>query len=416
MNNKLNNYNKNDIYVLAVSTGVDSMVLLDLAIKNNLNIVVAHVNHNKRESSIKEEAFVKEYCLKNNLKLEILQFNNTGNNFQNEARNARYNFFYNVSVKYNASKIFTAHHSFDNVETVLINILRGSNLKGYAGLGNSSYNGISIERPLLTFSKNEIYKYALDNNITFFEDESNLDNTYLRNNIRNNVVKNIELVNNTFDKKFLQYSNLLNESFDFIRSTSLSYIKDNKVNIKEYNNLHIAIKKDILNCLFEQYNLNTSNSKIDDCIKLLSNNKPNLSYNIQKDYKLIKEYDFFYLSNNSSKEVYVNMGEFDKCEIDMYKTFYFSNKIPKTYTSYIKICYNKEEFPLVIRTRLDGDKINIKNGTKKVSDFFKDLKIPKEQRDNILLVENNKKEIIWILDYYKKKIDEDFIYLVYEEA
>lgn len=415
MKNKLNTYNKNETYIIGVSCGVDSMVLLNLALENNLDVVVCHVNHNKRDASIKEEEFIKEYCMKNNIKLEILQFNNEKDNFQNNAREARYNFFYNTALKYKAKTIFTAHHSYDNAESVLINILRGSNLKGYSGITTSSINDILIKRPLISFNKNEIYQYANDNNITFFEDESNNDNTYLRNNIRNNILPILKEINKDFDSKFTQYSNLLNESFDFIRNTSLSYIKDNTVNIKEYNKLHLCIKKDILNYLFEQYNLNTSTSKINDCIKLLENNKPNQTYDINNNYKLIKEYDFFYLSNKKHTSISKIMGFNEKCEIPMYGMFYFSNIEPKNYTSFMKICYNEKEYPLKIRNRINGDKIQIKNGHKKVNDLFTDLKIPKEKREEILIIENNNNEIIWVLDYYKKPINDNFIYLVYEE-
>lgn len=415
MKDKLNTYNKNDIYIIGVSTGVDSMVLLDLALKSNLNIVVCHVNHNKREASIIEEKFITDYCNKNDIKLEILQYHYNKNNFQQDARTSRYNFFYNVATKYNATKILTAHHSYDNVETILINILRGSNLKGYSGISNTQINHVSIERPLINFSKNEIYEYAKNNTITFFEDESNTNDSFLRNNIRNNILPSLESINKNFDNKFLQYSNLLNETFDFIRNTSLSFIKNNKVNIKEYNDLHISVKKDILNCLFEKYNLNTSLSKILDCIKLLSTPTPNQTYDIQGEYKLIKEYETFYLSNKTNNSISVNMCFDEKCEIPMYGMFYFSNIIPKNYTSIMKICYNEKEFPLTIRTRINGDKIAIKNGHKKVNDLFTDLKVPKEKRDKILIIETSNKEIIWVLDYYKKQIDGEFIYLVYKE-
>ncbi len=415
MKNKLNTYNKNEVYVIGVSTGVDSMVLLNLAIENNLNVVVCHINHNKRESSKKEEIFIKDFCNKNNIKLEILQFNYTQNNFQQEARIARYNFFYNTAIKYNATSILTAHHSHDNVETILMNILRGANLKGYSGISNSSLNNILIKRPLITFNKNEIYEYANTNNITFFEDESNIDNSFLRNNIRNNILPLLNDINPDFDNKFLQYSNLLNETFDFIRTTSLSYIIDNKVDLNVYRNLHITIKKDILNYLFEINNLSTSTTKLNDCIKMLLNNNPNLSYDIQNNFKLIKEYNSFYLSNKKTKNISINMGENEKCEIPMYGVFYLSNIEPKNYTYICKMCYNDKDFPLTIRTRLNGDKVQIKNGHKKVNDLFTDLKIPKEKRDEILLVETNNKEIIWVLDYYKKHIEKEYIYLVYEE-
>ncbi len=410
----MNNYN-NDLYVLAVSTGVDSMVLLDMAIKNKLNIVVAHVNHNKRKESIEEENYIKDFCFKNNIKLEILQFNHDKENFQNEARIARYNFFYNVAIKYNAKTILTAHHANDNVETILINILRGSNLKGYAGISDNTYNNILIKRPLLNFNKNEIYEYANNNDVKYFEDISNNDSTYLRNNVRNNILNNLQLINNDYETKFKQYSELLLESYDYIRTTSTSYVINNKVNINIYNNLHICIKKDILNYLFEQYNLTSSKNKINDCIKLIENNSVNISYDINKGYKLIKEYEHFYISNKSSNKVHISMGINEKCEIPMYGTFYFSNIVPKTYTDILKICYNNEEFPITIKTKENGDKIQIKNGHKKVSDFFTDKKIPKENREKILLIENNKKEIIWIMNYYKQIVEDNYIYLVFEE-
>lgn len=413
MKNSMNNY-ANELYVIAVSTGVDSMVLLDLAVENKLNIVVAHVNHNKREQSNIEENFIKEYCLKNNIKLEILQYTHEKDNFQNEARNARYNFFYNVAIKHNAKKILTAHHSYDNVETILINILRGSNLKGYAGITNTTYNDIIIQRPLIQFNKNEIYNYANNNNIRYFEDDSNNDSTYLRNNIRNNVLNNLQNINEDFEKKFTQYSELLLESYDFIRSTSISNIINNKVNINTYKNLHKCIQKDILNYLFEQNNLTSSKTKINDCINLLLNNNVNVSYDINKGYKLIKEYEYFYLSNKISNKIHKTMCLNEKCEIPMYGTFYLSNIIPKTYTDILKICYNEEEFPITIRNKENGDKIQIKNGHKKVSDLFTDNKVPKEQRENILLIENNNKEILWVMNHYKKDINKDYIYLVFE--
>lgn len=408
------NLNENDIYVLAVSTGVDSMVLLDLAKQNNLNIIVAHVNHNKRDSSIDEQNFITEYCKNNNIKLEILQYKYIDKNFQNEARIARYNFFYDVAIKHKANTILTAHHSYDNVETVLINILRGGNLLSYSGIKESNINEITIKRPLLNYSKNEIYNYANNNNVTYFEDDSNKEDIYLRNNIRNNILNNLENINKDFDKKFLQYSNLLNETYDFIRSTSLSYFKDDKIQLDQYLSLHITIQKDILNCFFEKYNITSSTSKLNDCIEVLKNTKPNLTYNLQDNYRLIKEYNYFYITDKLTKEICITMGEFDKCEIPVYGRFYFTNILPKTYTSYVKMCYNKLDFPVKIRTRVNGDKVKIKNGHKKISDLFIDLKIPKEKRDEILLVETNNNEIIWVIDYYKKKVDENFIYLVNE--
>ena len=142
--------------VLAVSTGVDSMVLLDFVEKStNAKIIVAHVNHHRRIESNDEQAFIEEYCLDHKIALEVLELNfeNT-QNFQNNARKERYIFFKEVVDKYQATYLLTAHHANDNLETIIMRLIKSSSLKGYAGIPKTQeFEGYTIYRPLINTLK-----------------------------------------------------------------------------------------------------------------------------------------------------------------------------------------------------------------------------------------------------------------------
>ena len=134
-NNKhLNNLDKSRPIVLALSGGVDSMVLFDLLLKANFNVIIAHVNHHKRVESITEEQYIRQIAKETNCIIEVLDYIHEKDNFQAEAHNSRYEFFSNVCRKYNAGALITAHHYIDNLETIIMNIVRGSNIYGYAGI------------------------------------------------------------------------------------------------------------------------------------------------------------------------------------------------------------------------------------------------------------------------------------------
>jgi tRNA(Ile)-lysidine synthetase-like protein len=159
----------NDEYVIVgVSAGPDSMALLHM-LKNNLKcqLVCAHINHNVRKQSDEEENFLKQYCKENNIIIETHKIKSyTKNNFENEAREKRYAFYKKILSKYHSHNLFLAHHGDDLIETVMMKIIRGSNLEGYAGIKTYSYlENYKIIRPLLSITKEDILKYNKDNNI-----------------------------------------------------------------------------------------------------------------------------------------------------------------------------------------------------------------------------------------------------------
>ena len=171
----LNNLLKeNDTIVVATSGGPDSMCLLsilnNLKDKYKLQIICAHVNHGLRQESNDEKKFVENYCVINNLIFEYMKIDSyTKDKFsENEGRSKRYAFFQELMNKYNAKYLFTAHHGDDLIETIMMRIVRGSNLKGYIGIKLINNN---IVRPLLFVDKKEIINYLNEHNISYVTDK-----------------------------------------------------------------------------------------------------------------------------------------------------------------------------------------------------------------------------------------------------
>ncbi len=402
-------FTKEEPLVLAYSGGVDSTTLYHLLKDLNYNIILAHVNHNKRIESQFEQKEIVKMANQDNTIIEIYNYNHEGNsNFHNDAHNKRYSFFIDVCKKYNSKHIITAHHQDDNLETILLNLISGSNLYGYGGISEimNIFEDINIIRPLLSFSKEEIYSYAHKMNYIYFEDSSNQELDYKRNRIRHKVIPLLKEETNDILKKSAQYSNILKESFQYIRNESLIYLTNNKIKINTFKNLKLPIQKDILCLLLENYNLNKNENIIMDLLNISLNEKPQADYNLSNNYIFKKRYDSIYIEKKDIIDNYSYLlNENNTIYIRNRYKIYFSKNKPANCAKFISLCYNKITFPLLIRNRLNEDVIKMSYGHKKVKNLFIDLKLTKEKRDLIPLVFNNN-ELIWIIDYAKS----EFVY------
>ena len=172
-------------YIVAVSGGVDSVVLLDLLSKQtDLHLIVTHFDHGIRSDSATDAQFVKKLADKYNLTFELGSAQLGADASEEKARDARYAFLNSTKAKHDALQIITAHHSDDIVETIIINLTRGTGWRGLSSLRSTK----SILRPLLDFTKSDILQYAKDHNLEWVEDSTNQDLRYLRNEIRHKIV------------------------------------------------------------------------------------------------------------------------------------------------------------------------------------------------------------------------------------
>lgn len=192
-------------YVLAVSGGVDSVVLLDmLSRQSGLDLVVAHFDHGIRDDSAQNAVFVSDLAKKYNMPFETRREELGVNANEETARNRRYDFLRSVAKKHDA-KLITAHHADDVIETIAINLSRGTGWRGLAVLDSD------VIRPLTNITKAEIINYANEHNLTWQEDSTNSSDVYLRNRIRSKLVdfdsdKKLQLLGLWAEQKTLKRS------------------------------------------------------------------------------------------------------------------------------------------------------------------------------------------------------------------
>lgn len=239
----LNENFQNQNYLLAVSGGVDSMVLADLFYQLKLNFQIAHINYKLRANdSDLDEKLVNDFCQKRQIKFHLYRVSEQDdlpkNSIQEWARNLRYDFFYKIKKEENLDLIVTAHHLNDNVETFFIHLSRGSGIKGLSGIPNQSEN---ILRPLLTFKKEEIYAFAKSEKIDFREDKSNAKNDYLRNQWRNIILPKIEETQPLLMENIGKSLTYLNDAKHFIEEQIQSIL--NEITVAKNENLLVLDKE-----------------------------------------------------------------------------------------------------------------------------------------------------------------------------
>ena len=406
------------------SGGVDSICLLHILHTLGYKVVLAHVNHNKRVESNLEEQAMNFLAKTMNIPFEVINYHYEGNdNFHNDAHKIRYDFYKRVADKYNTKIITTAHHLDDLAETIIIKLISGSNLYGYGGISNCLYDDkYKIVRPLLSVDKEQIYKYAKDNNLTYFEDSSNAEDDYLRNRIRHHIIPLLKKENPNFLNQVNDYSIIVKEAFNYIRKDSINYLNNhnNIIDISSFNKLDIGLKKDIICLLFENNKVEKSNTVINNCLDLISNNK-NKKINIKDNVIFVTEYGKAYIKiDNIINDYCYTLDINNKISIMGKYVLYFSKLEPINNEKYIKLCYNDLKLPFLVRNKKVGDFIRMNYGNKKVSRILIDQKVKKEDREIIPLIFDNSGDLLWVYNYAKNidvinQKNSGDIYLVCEE-
>lgn len=409
--------------IVAVSGGADSVALLYVLYKLGYKVILAHVNHHKRKESEIEEAEMKKFADSLSIPFELLNYHYDGmDNFHNDSHNARYNFFKELCAKYNTNMIATAHHMDDQIETVLMKLMEGSNLYGYGGIAILNDDGeYKIIRPLLCVDKEEIYSYVKENNLVYFEDSSNHQDDFLRNRLRHHVVPLLKAECPSLGEKIEEYSIQAHEAFDYIRRQSKAYLKENndEISYESFKELDIALRKDIIALLLENNNIRKNNDIILKILKIMEDSNGSKEIHLEGKYLFVRSYNIgkIVLKTEISDASYL-MNLEDTITIGNYM-FYFTKSHNNILAKSINLCYNVLEFPFTIRYIKEGDNIHLNVGTKKVSRILIDKKVPKENRSQVPVVINGNGEILWVYDYAKsdsvsKQKNSGDIYLVCE--
>lgn len=406
-------------YLLAVSGGIDSMLMLWLFNNSKLNFSVANINFNLRgEEANQDSQFVIDYCHKNHINLFHKGFDTNTYAKENKisiqmaARDIRYQWFAELAEENNFDYIPVAHHLDDQSETFFINLIRGT---GVAGLHGLARNKNKVIRPLMFCTRADITDFVKDNNIPFREDSSNSSDKYQRNYIRHHILPELYKLQENFSAKLDTTIEYIAELEDYANMFLAKEIDDIKT-ITEEGLFKIQIKS-ILNhnnpkllCyrIFDKYGF--SKSHIDDLISLLL--KSNSGKFIQSsEYVIQIERDNIILKANSggSNNLDTSITSFEDNSWQKHGINVFINNNEDYKNSNKKFAFldmGRIKFPLQIRNWKEGDVFQPfgMKGKKKVSDYFIDNKFSKYQKENTLIL-CNKDRIIWIIGH---RIDNHF--------
>ncbi|UOB17730.1 tRNA lysidine(34) synthetase TilS [Abyssalbus ytuae] len=403
----------NSKLLLAVSGGVDSIVLTHLCRKCKLDVALAHCNFKLRGAeSDDDEKFVISIANHLNIEVFVESFDTTSyaedNNLsiQMAARELRYRWFKQLSNALGFRYIVTAHQAEDNLETFLINLSRGAGLEGLTGIPPTNKK---VVRPLLPFSREEITIYAIENNIKWREDSSNIEIKYLRNRLRHKVIPELRKINphlisnfqNTI--KFLKGSSQIVKSHTEYLKSSLFIREEGIIKIPVSQLLKLKPRKPYLYEIFKEFGF----TAWDDVESLLTAGSGKQIFS--PTHRMIKDREYLLIKNteknNSLKEFFINEGE-EYVMRPLAMSFFTVNKINENNDSVIYIDKEKLKFPLIVRKRKEGDyfyPFGMK-GKKKLSKFFKDEKYSLLDKENQwLLCSGN--EIIWVIG---KRADDRF--------
>ena len=420
--------NESNTVVAAISGGPDSMLLIELLLKyrkmSNFNLIVAHVNHNLRDESVKEKEDLEKYCLENNLKFEYYEIEKRKDKplTEVEARNIRYEFFDELMKKYSATYLATAHHGDDLVETVMMKIVRGSSLRGYSGFSQiSEKNGYKIIRPLISLTKKEIINYLDKEKIGYAIDNTNCDEKYTRNRFRLNVLPFLKNEEKNVHLKFKKFSETLNMYDEYVKKNAKLAMQNvyinNELIVDEFNKLDLVIKREIISIILEKECINIierlNETHISSILNMVDNSKPNLKVFLPDNCVVLKEYNKVKIIKRELFEDY-KLELVEKVLLPNGMSIEKIDKIDNNSNYMTRLSSSELALPLYVRNRKDSDIIRVKgmNHNKKIKDIFIDEKIPASERELWPVVEDSLGNIVWLPGLKKssfdKKVNEEY--------
>jgi len=419
-----NLFQQKDIVLIAVSGGADSSVLCALCAAAGFNFSIAHCNYKlRKEESDRDELFVKKLSEQYNVKLYSTSFDtvtvakDNKKSIEETARNLRYSWFNEIieaskqqekPIKY----LLTAHHADDNIETVVMNFFRGTGIKGLRGILPKQKH---IIRPLLFAKRKEIIDYAAENKIDFVTDSTNAANDYTRNLFRNEILPAIEKVypeaaNNVLRNidKFIDVDYLYSESIQMLKEKIIE-IKGNEFHIPV---LKLAKTKPLTTIIYEIIkNYSFTAAQVSEVEKLLQSESG--KYIKSSSHRILRNRNWLIISPiittpdtvNIIIENSDNSILFGDHKLDIQKQEVLETLSADASTAYINAAELK--YPLLLRKWKQGDyfyPFGMKNNTtgkvgkKKLSRFFSDIKLSLLQKENVWVLESDKK-IVWVVGY-----------------
>lgn len=369
--------------LVAVSGGLDSMTLFHLLYQNReeleIELGIAHVNHKQRPESNMEEKELSNFAQQ--LGVKFFSSNFSGDFSEEKARRFRYRFFEEIMLAEGYTALVTAHHADDQAETVFMRLIRGARLRHLSGMTEvQSFANGELIRPLLHFHKQDFP------DILHFEDESNLQNDYLRNRIRNLYFPSLEKENPRFKDSLIS----LGKEVENLQ-TALSHLTQGL----DVTNLEVFERQipEVQNFLLQEYlkkfsSLNINKKQFEEILGILRT-KANYIHPLKDEYELVKDYKHFEIRKISRRSDLKVDSILLECGNQLqFGDYQFSFGTPLEGENVQAIAVSRET-SLLLRYRKTGDCLRLKGHHKKLRRLFIDQKIPFEEREKAIIVEQN---------------------------
>ena len=405
-------FNKTDKLLIAFSGGVDSVVLCDLLTKAGYHFDLAHCNFQLRGTEANDDtSFCETYAKLIHAKCHTIYFNTKNYAVENKlsiqmaARELRYKWFKELISEHGYTYLLTAHHANDNAETLFVNLTRGTGIKGLQGIPEKQNNTI---RPLLFATKEMIKNYAKKHNIQFREDSSNQEVKYKRNFIRHQIIPELKKLNPILEETLNTSIHYFKQSSQIVTQFCKSKFKD----ICEENNERLKINIALLlsepqkeTLLFEWLHpKGFKTNQIEQLTIVLSDKNKVGKFFESSTHQLAVDRTYLIVKKKTNE---INTTEFKINSIS--DTTHLPIKLVLEEIKQTSFTNNKNElfisvtdhfFPLTLRKWKTGDKFQPfgMNGFKKLSDYFKDQKLSKFDKEAVWILESNQ-QIVCIVGY-----------------
>ncbi|MGM9937733.1 MAG: tRNA lysidine(34) synthetase TilS [Candidatus Ornithomonoglobus sp.] len=404
--------------LVGLSGGADSAalthILCALSPKYGFKVYAAHVNHGLRgETADRDEKFSKAlahrlgiefFCLHAKVREEAEK---RGISEELAGREARYGFFDELMEEHGIECTATAHHKNDNAETILMNFMRGSGIKGLCGI---PYKRDRIIRPLLDVSRQMIENYCRENDIDYVTDETNLETVYTRNKIRHIILPEIETnINQSFVDTVTKNAAVLSIDEDFLKCEADKafgeLVRDNSVETKALSQLHPAVSTRVIRRMLDDMcgREDVSSSVVSAALRLAQKDRTGSRADIARGVYAAVEYGRLYLrratAETGSFEYELNIGE-SRYIPEMECWVHIEKAAERQKDGWEYFGLPRENCRICVRSRIAGDKFipfGMK-GMKKVKDFMINEKIPKDKRGSVGIVTFDE-DIAWIAGY-----------------
>lgn len=431
--------------ILAISGGVDSMVLLHRFMlfcqsHSNMKGIVAHVNHQLRQESHEEEQFLKEWCKRHGFPFYVKRWevpDSFSNGMEEAARKFRYQFFAEMMQDMQAKWLMTAHHVNDQAETMLMKMVRGTTLQAMKGIVEKRpFSNGWVIRPLLGETKSSIRDYAKHHQVDYVEDASNVNKDYQRNRYRLDILPLLAQENRNFPYHFLELSKQIADLIEVAQPTIEQWQK--KVSVPTSGGYCIEQEKwltlsqtakrcvmySFIDLIAQQYQVYISLHHIPRMMEFIEQTGGSSQLSLNHGWQMKRVYEKIYLEKLSSMKVKDQVWQiFSEGIYSLSETEYLEVKKVTSETPVDAVVVSKNTFPLIVRHRKDGDKICIQQYPvqhKKVARFMIDEKIAKEEREKIWLLVNSDDQILAILGYRQSSVlfnlpETDKIAIIYKK-